>query len=202
MIGTCFARLAFSKFAAQLSSASRYPESSLSIEQRPTVMQPTEIRPTVTRCAIVTVAIDVCELLRSVQATRAGAATVFVGSVREFTNENGVSLQTERLTYDAYIPMAERTMQTILDDAVARYALVHAAAVHRIGELDLGDVAVAVAVSSPHRDAAFDAGREILERIKSTVPIWKQEHWSDGRSQWQHPERLSSGVLPIGGDTQ
>ena len=133
---------------------------------------------------VVTEPIDAAALLESVRSPAAGAAVLFVGSVREFTEEAGGVHQTQALTYEAYVPMAERQMQSILKDAISRHGLTAAAAEHRIGTLELGELAVVVAVSSPHREAAFNAGREVLEQIKSAVPIWKKDHAASGDSHW------------------
>lgn len=148
----------------------------------------------IARCKVSAEAIDPCALLDAVRSTAAGAVTLFVGTVREFTRHGDDMRQTQRLAYDAYVPMAEATMRSILVRAVAEHSLLRVAAAHRTGTLELGEIAVVVAVSSRHRDAAFEGGREILEQIKSTVPIWKQEQWADGSAAWQHP----AGGTPAG----
>ena len=138
-------------------------------------------------CEITQEPLDLVQIHSCVADTRAGAAVLFVGSVREFTEVDGECLTTTRLRYDAYEAMAERTMWEIGSAAAQRWSLTAIAAAHRIGNLQLGDLAVVVAVSSPHRNASFEAGQWILEEIKTRVPIWKREHWSDGREAWQHP---------------
>ncbi|HUT12894.1 MAG TPA: molybdenum cofactor biosynthesis protein MoaE, partial [Thermoguttaceae bacterium] len=72
-------------------------------------------------------------------------------------------------------------------EARRRWPLVEAAIVHRLGHLPLGEISVAIAVSSPHRHAAFEAGRWLIDRIKEVVPIWKKENYADGSDEWVHP---------------
>ena len=81
-------------------------------------------------------------------------------------------------------------LRKIVEEACGQYALERAAAVHRAGELLLGEVSVAIAVSSPHRAAAYEASRYIIEEIKQRLPVWKQEHYVEGDSQWL------KGVVP------
>ena len=82
-------------------------------------------------------------------------------------------------------------MRDLAEQARARWPVLKLALVHRVGRLDLGEVSVAVAVSCPHRDASFEAGRWLIDTLKQVVPIWKKEQWADGREEWVHP-----GLLP------
>jgi molybdopterin synthase catalytic subunit len=127
--------------------------------------------------------IDVAAITARVRSNRAGAVCLFLGTVREMT----AGRRTIRLEYEAYPAMASRRIAALLDEARARWPLVAAAVSHRVGLLDLGDVAVAVAVSSPHRAEAFEACRWLMDSIKHDVPIWKKEEWDDGREEWVHP---------------
>ncbi len=127
--------------------------------------------------------IDHAALTDSVRSTAAGAVVLFLGTVREFTQ----GVQTLSLNYEGYPEMAERQMQVLREQACARWPLVHAAIVHRLGALGLGEISVAVAVSAPHRKDAFEAGQFLIDELKRLVPIWKQEHWADGRTEWVHP---------------
>jgi molybdopterin synthase catalytic subunit len=127
--------------------------------------------------------IDFAALTESVRSPMAGAVVLFLGTVREMTGDR----QTIALDYEAYPDMARDRMQALADEACARWPIVAAAIVHRLGHMELGDVSVAVAVSCPHRKEAFEAGRFLIDRLKEEVPIWKQENWADGSKEWVHP---------------
>jgi molybdopterin synthase catalytic subunit len=127
--------------------------------------------------------IDAQGVLRAVQSTQAGAVVLFLGTTREFT----AGRQTVRLHYEAYADMARRQLELLETQARAQWPLVGCALVHRLGEVGLGEASVAVAVSSPHRRDAFAAAEWLMDRLKQEVPIWKQEHWADGSSEWVHP---------------
>jgi molybdopterin synthase catalytic subunit len=118
---------------------------------------------------------------------RAGAYAAFEGWVRN----NNEGREVAALTYEAYTLLAEAEGERILADAVARFALVDAACVHRTGRLELGELAVWVGVSAGHRDAAFAACRWIIDEVKAHVPIWKHEHYVDGDAGWLHPRKDS-----------
>ncbi|MFC4620094.1 molybdenum cofactor biosynthesis protein MoaE [Camelliibacillus cellulosilyticus] len=120
--------------------------------------------------------IVVDEVINKVVDRNAGAITTFVGTVREMTGAK----RTVYLKYEAYVPMAEKQLAIIGDDIATRWPGAKVAITHRIGELQISDIAVAIAVSTPHRAEAFAACRYAIERIKEIVPIWKKEHWSDG----------------------
>ena len=109
---------------------------------------------------------------------RAGAVVVFVGVVRDHAEGRaGV----HAMTYEAYEEQATRVMAEIVADARRRWSDVERVALlHRVGELSLSEPSVAVAVSSPHRDHAFEAARYCIDTLKESAPIWKQEHWQDG----------------------
>ena len=83
--------------------------------------------------------------------------------------------------------MAERKMREIEAEARERWPIIEAALVHRVGHLELGEVSVAIAVSCPHREQAFEACRYLIDRVKEVVPIWKRENWATGESDWVHP---------------
>jgi molybdopterin synthase catalytic subunit len=104
---------------------------------------------------------------------RAGAIVSFQGTTRDV----------ERLDYEAYREMAEERMAAIVEEAVGRHGLQAAAAEHRVGSVPLGESSVIVAVSAAHRDEAFAGAREIIDRIKSEVPIWKKEI-EGGEERW------------------
>lgn len=120
--------------------------------------------------------IDVSSVIRKVQRRRAGAITTFMGVVREWTKGR----QTLYLEYQAYIPMALRQMEKIGDEIKRKWPDAKIAITHRIGKLDLSEVAVCIAVSAPHRKEAYEANEYAIRRIKQMVPIWKKEFWTDG----------------------
>ena len=125
-------------------------------------------------------AIDIEMLLKTVKDDAAGATVIFLGTVRDHNDDYSVS----GIYYEAYIRMAEEAMAKIIADAVKRWNLKRFAAIHRIGELKVGEVSVAVAVSSEHRAEAFEAGRYAIDRIKTEVPIWKKEVTNDKGPMW------------------
>jgi molybdopterin synthase catalytic subunit len=83
--------------------------------------------------------------------------------------------------------MAAAKFEELIGEAREKWPIVNAAIVHRLGRLELGDVSVAVAVSTPHRQQAFEAGQYLIDRLKEIVPIWKKENWADGTTEWVHP---------------
>ena len=127
--------------------------------------------------------IDIAAMTEAARSPACGAVVLFLGTVREMTDGK----RTLRLGYDAYPAMAEAKLAELEAEARARWPLHEVRLAHRLGLLELGDVSVAVAVSSPHRADAFDAGRWLIDRLKEVVPIWKQEHWADGTTEWVHP---------------
>lgn len=127
--------------------------------------------------------IDVPALLAHVSSPLAGAVVLFLGTTRQVTG----SRQTDALTYECYPEMAERQLSELEQQARSRWPLVECGIVHRLGYLVPGEASVAVAVSSPHRQAAFEAGKWLIDTLKEVVPIWKQEHWADGTTEWVHP---------------
>ena len=80
------------------------------------------------------------------------------------------------------------SLKALAEEVKNKWSVKHVAIVHRIGEVGIGESSVVIAVSSPHRAEAFAAGQWLLDELKIRVPVWKQEHWADGTSEWQHPE--------------
>ncbi|HUF13805.1 MAG TPA: molybdenum cofactor biosynthesis protein MoaE [Longimicrobiales bacterium] len=109
-----------------------------------------------------------------------GAVLLFLGTVRDHNDGRPV----ERLHYDAYRDMALRELRAIVAEAATRAGTDRIAVVHRTGTLEIGEVSLAVAVSSAHRAETFDAARWIIEEVKRRVPVWKREHYTDGRGEW------------------
>ena len=111
---------------------------------------------------------------------QSGGYVSFEGWVRDHHAGKAVA----RLNYSAYVPMAEREGARIMEEAKAQYDIDAAACIHRIGELQIGELAVWVGVAAGHRGAAFAACRHIIDRIKESVPIWKDEYYQDGSRAW------------------
>ena len=128
-------------------------------------------------------AIDHRRLTDEVRRNDCGAVVTFLGTVRDLTGDK----VTVALEYEAYPGMAEKKMREIEDDARRRWRLGEVAVEHRLGRLEVGEISVAVAVSSPHRAEAFEACRHVMDRLKELVPIWKKENWADGGTEWVHP---------------
>ncbi|WP_339733568.1 molybdenum cofactor biosynthesis protein MoaE [uncultured Gimesia sp.] len=128
--------------------------------------------------------IDYTALTERVRSNQCGAVVLFMGTVREMTSGR----QTIALDYEVYPEMAQQMMRQLITEARDQWAIQVVAIEHRIGHLGLGEISVAIAVSSPHRNEAFEAGRFLIDRLKEIVPIWKKENWSDGTTEWEHPE--------------
>ena len=126
--------------------------------------------------------IDPAPLLETVRRPGDGGLTLFVGVVRDHNEGRAVT----RLDYEAYGPMAEKEMARIAEELAALHPEARLAMRHRVGTLAVGDVAVVVVAAAPHRNEAFAACREAIERIKARVPIWKREEGPSG-VHWVEP---------------
>ena len=132
--------------------------------------------------------IAVDELRDQVRNPGSGGVCVFEGWVR---NQNeGRTVQ--RLEYEVYAPLAVVEGKKVIAEAKKRFPFLQASCVHRSGLLEIGDCAVWVGVSAPHRDEAFKACRYIIDEIKVRLPIWKKEHYVDGDSDWVNCERCAN----------
>ena len=109
-----------------------------------------------------------------------GAVTSFAGTVRDNTKGRGTSY----LVYDAYKEMAEKKMKEIGDEVKEKWEVDSVGMLHRVGKLEIGEISVLIAISSPHRRASLEACHYAIDRLKETVPIWKKEVWSDGGEAW------------------
>ena len=126
--------------------------------------------------ALTTDPIDVASALTHLQSAQAGAIDVFLGVVRDNTQDRPV----DRLDYEAYDRMAISEMEKIVADATAQWPVLRCVVIHRTGTLRIGEIAVLIGVATAHRADAFDACRYIIDTIKQTVPIWKKEIFTDG----------------------
>lgn len=124
-------------------------------------------------------AIDAESVRQKVMDRNAGAITLFIGTVREMTKGK----KTLSLQYEAYPAMAEKMLAQVGAEVEAQWPSTKIAVSHRIGHLTISDIAVVIAVSSPHRKIAYEANEFAIDRIKQIVPIWKKEHWEDG-TEW------------------
>jgi molybdopterin synthase catalytic subunit len=128
-------------------------------------------------------------VLGRVGGERDGAAVLFLGMVRNSNDGRAVT----GMRYAAYEAMAEAVLLAIVEEAAARWGLERAHAVHRIGELGVGEVSVAIAVSSPHRGEAYEASRYIIEQVKLRLPVWKQERYGAADARWLAGETVEQG---------
>ncbi|WP_070119798.1 molybdenum cofactor biosynthesis protein MoaE [Bacillus marinisedimentorum] len=144
------------------------------------------------RFLIIREPISIEEVSRKVFRAEAGAINTFIGTVREFTKGK----RTLHLEYDAYKSMAERKLAQIGDEIKQKWPDAETAITHRIGRLEISDIAVVIAVSTPHRADSYEASRYAIERIKEIVPIWKKEHWEDGE-KWIG-DQLEKTAYPTG----
>ena len=129
------------------------------------------------------------DVLERVGAAEDGAVLLFLGVVRNHNDGAAVS----GMTYDAYDEMAGTVLGEIAGEAAERLGTDRVAVVHRVGELEIGQVSVAIAASSPHRAESFDATRYVIEEIKKRLPVWKKEHYVEAGSKW-----LEGNVPPVG----
>jgi molybdopterin synthase catalytic subunit len=123
------------------------------------------------------------DVIDAVDTPEAGAIVTFAGIVRNNTRGRMVRY----LEFEAYPPMAEKKMKEIVDEIYSKWGLDKVAMIHRVGRLEIGEVIVAIAVASPHRDKAFEACQYAIDRLKEVVPIWKREVWEDGTEEWVKP---------------
>ena len=140
--------------------------------------------------------LELTELLASVASPERGGVTSFIGLVRDHHDGRPV----RGLAYTAYEPMAEAMCGEIVAEAESRWP-VRVALKHRLGELTVGDAAVAIAAAGNHRDEAFAACRYVIEELKRRVPIWKRETYADGTVEWVDPAAagVGSGESGLGG---
>ena len=123
--------------------------------------------------------LSVDEVRAAVADPAAGGIALFAGAVRDSDHDRGVS----GLSYSAH-PSAADELRRVAEVVVEKYPVIGIAAVHRVGDLAIGDLAVVLAVSCPHRAEAFDACRDLIDILKASVPIWKHQRFDDGTAEW------------------
>lgn len=123
--------------------------------------------------------LSVDAVLAAVADPAAGGTCVFVGSVRDLDQDKAVT----GLGYEAH-PSVERLLRDVAERVAAEVGITALAAVHRVGDLAVGDLAVVVAASAPHRGEAFEACRRLIDDLKREVPIWKNQRFGDGTEEW------------------
>jgi molybdopterin synthase catalytic subunit len=145
----------------------------------PTPTTPTPDAPEVVLCDVRDEALSVDEVLGLVRHPRCGGIVVFVGVVRDHDHGEAVAA----LDYSAH-PSVVAQLRAVCEQVASRHPVARLGAVHRVGHLEIGDTAVVAAVSAPHRGQAFEACRDLVDTLKSTVPIWKHQQFSDGSDEW------------------
>lgn len=132
------------------------------------------------RTAITTESLDRLEPFDDLSSHSDGAVLVFQGRVRDVNDGRPVT----GLKYEAYGEMAEKELRSICEEACSRYEVGALRAVHRVGELELGEVSVVIAVAAPHRVDCYEASRFVIEELKKRLPVWKHERYREGDSAW------------------
>jgi molybdopterin synthase catalytic subunit len=123
--------------------------------------------------------LSVDEVRAAVADPAAGGIALFAGAVRDSDHDRGVS----GLSYSAH-PSAVDELRRVAEVIAEKYPVIGIAAVHRVGDLAIGDLAVVLAVSCPHRAEAFNACRDLIDILKASVPIWKHQRFDDGSAEW------------------
>jgi molybdopterin synthase catalytic subunit len=136
--------------------------------------------------------IDPSAIIRDVSNPANGAVLLFLGAVRQVNDGRDVT----GIDYAAYEAMAQRELESIVVEAAERYGTADVAVQHRLGELAVEEVSVAIAVGHAHRDEAYAVSRFVIEELKRRVPIWKREHYADGTREWVDPTGRASAGAP------
>ncbi len=140
---------------------------------------PSGLSPVIRLLDLREVALDPAEVLAAVDDPAAGGVNLFVGAVRD--HDHGESV--DHLDYTAH-PTALDRLREVATGVAEEFDVIALAAVHRTGRLDIGDIAVVVAVSAAHRGQAYDASRALIDRLKANLPVWKHQVFDDGREEW------------------
>ena len=129
-------------------------------------------------------------LYQSILSDANGAVAIFAGVVRNYTGDK----RTDHLVYEAYPEMAEKKMEEIGKEIEMRWGITDIGILHRIGKLEIGEISVLIAVSSPHRAESFAACQYAIDRLKQIVPIWKKEVGEDGESWVEGPNAAHAEI--------
>lgn len=136
--------------------------------------------PVSARVKVVEEKIDASTLLEEVSNPRAGAVVLFLGTARDHSpGKDGIT----HLEYEAYSEMVEAKIREVVEEAIGRWPLEGVVVEHRVGIVEVGEPAVAVAVAAQHRQEAFEAGKYLIDELKARAPIWKKEHTAQG-GEW------------------
>lgn len=133
------------------------------------------------------------KLLVQVTKPESGAVNVFIGTTRNHSHGRRVT----SLEYEAYLPMAMKMLEELEREAKTRWDLHDVTVVHRVGRVQVGEASVVIAVSSAHRDEAYQASRFLIDKLKQVVPIWKRESFADGSVEWSmqaHEQKTEAGA--------
>lgn len=132
-------------------------------------------------CKITNEKINTAEFFYFLEEFSHGAENFFFGKVRK----NNMGRNVMAVGYDAAVPLAEKILYEIAEEAVLKFgSSLRICIFHRVGKLSVGEISVAIGVSSPHRDESYQASRYVIEQIKVRAPIWKKEFYTDGESEW------------------
>ena len=137
--------------------------------------------------------IDPSEFFECSNDETSGARVLFLGKIRKYSEGKGVCY----MEYEAYEEMADRIIKALIDSAFRHWPVDNIRLLHRLGRVDLGEIAVAIDVRSAHREEAYQVSRYLIEKIKHNVPIWKKEYFEDGTNEWslcQSHAELSGSV--------
>ena len=135
--------------------------------------------------------VDSAAIEAFVRADTAGAVVVFSGTTRRFTDGR----ETVTLSYEAYDMMAVRTLAGLVDEAFANWPVIRVGVCHAVGQIELREASVCVAVATPHRADAFDAARFLIDRLKAEAAIWKKEIFEDGEVWVESPVETVEAAL-------
>ncbi len=145
-------------------------------------------------CRVGEAPVEMAELLGAVESPEVGGVSSFAGLVRNHSRGQKIV----RIEYHAYPEMAEKKMRQVAEEIEERFGVVRLAMAHRIGSLEVGEIAVGIAAGAAHRDAAFKACRYAIDRIKQMVPIWKKE-FGEGGAEWVEESPVDAESARSGG---